>query len=146
MLLFAAAEWLLARHLPLLADPTAAHVALGGTVMFAALVPPLAAFAQFLLAHTTVNPHRPEKAAVLVTSGVYAWTRNPMYLGLWLLLLGWAIRLGALSALLVALGFLPLISAVQIRAEEQALHRRFGADYERYRGRVRRWFGRRARA
>jgi protein-S-isoprenylcysteine O-methyltransferase Ste14 len=145
MLLFAAAEWLLARHAPLLRDPTAVHVALGGAVMFAALVPPLAAFAQFLLAHTTVNPHRPEKAAVLVTSGVYAWTRNPMYLGLWLLLLGWAIRLGALSALLVALLFLPLISAVQIRAEEQALQGRFGADYERYRGRVRRWFGRRAR-
>lgn len=142
MLLFAAAQWLLGRFWPLLHVVPVPYRRLGWAVMAIALVPALAAFVQFHRAHTTVNPHRPENSSTLVTTGVYAWTRNPMYLGLWLVLLGWAVRLGALSAVLLALLFAPLITRVQIRAEEQALARRFAAPYEHYRRRVHRWFGR----
>ncbi len=144
MLMFAAAEWLVSRYAPLLPLLDAPSRRFGWWVMALALVPAAPAFVQFRRAHTTVNPHRPEKAAALVTDGVYAWTRNPMYLSLALLLIGWAIRLGALSALIVALLFMPLIARVQIRAEEQALRGRFGDEYERYCRRVHRWFGRRA--
>ena len=56
-----------------------------------------------------------------MTSGVYAWTRNPMYLGLSILLLGWAIKLGTLTPLVLAPLFIPLIRHVQIRPEEHAL-------------------------
>jgi protein-S-isoprenylcysteine O-methyltransferase Ste14 len=111
--------------------------------MASAAIAPMLAFLQFRQAHTTINPHRPENATTLVTSGVYAWTRNPMYLGLSVLLLGWAIRLGTLTPLVLAPLFIPLIRHVQVRPEEQALRVRFGQDYARYCERVNRWLGRR---
>lgn len=142
MVCFAAGQWLASRQWPLWTVVPAPYTRLGWAVMAVALIPAAAAFAEFRRAHTTLNPHKPEKTSALVTSGVYAWTRNPMYLGLWLLLVGWAVRLGALSAFIVALLFIPLIGYVQIRAEERVLARRFGEEYERYRRRVHRWFGR----
>lgn len=142
MLVFAATLWLLARYWPLLSVLSPPYTRIGWAVMVLAIAPAAAAFHQFLRARTTIDPHRPQKATVLVTSGVYAWTRNPMYLGLWLVLLGWAIMLGALSGLIGALLFIPFIGWVQIRVEEQALRQRFGEPYERYCRRVHRWFGR----
>ena len=65
--------------------------------MTLAPIAPIAAIIQFRRAHTTVNPHKLETTTALVTSGVYAWTRNPMYLGLSILLLGWAVTLGTLT-------------------------------------------------
>jgi len=115
---------------------------LGGCVMVTAPIAPIAAFIQFRWARTTVNPHKPETATALVTSGVYAWTRNPMYLGLSILLLGWAIKLGTLSPLSGPLLFIPLIWHVQILPEEHALRMRFGKDYDQYCQRVNRWLGR----
>ena len=61
-----------------------------------------------------------------------------MYLGLSILLLGWAIKLGTLSPLL----FVPLIQRIQIRPEEHALRIQFGKDYDQYCHRVNRWLGR----
>ncbi len=142
MLILAAGQWLASRHWPLWTVVPAPYTRLGWAVMAVALIPAASAFAGFRRARTTLNPHKPERTSALVTTGVYAWTRNPMYLGLWLLLVGWAVRLGALSAFIVALLFIPLIGYVQIRAEERALARRFGEEYERYRRRVHRWFGR----
>ena len=110
--------------------------------MAMAPVAPTAALIQFRRAHTTVNPHKPEMATTLVTSGVYAWTRNPMYLGLSILLLGWAVKLGTFSPVLTALLFIPLIQHVQIRPEERALRVQFGKDYDQYCDRVHRWLGR----
>lgn len=103
---------------------------------------PIAAFIQFQRAQTTVDPHNPERTTTLVTSGVYAWTRNPMYLGLSILLLGWAIKLGALTPLVGALLFGPLVQRVQICPEEHALRMQFGSNYDQYCYRVNRWLGR----
>ncbi len=114
--------------------------------MTLAVITPVAALNQFRRAHTTVDPHKPGKASALVTSGVYSWTRNPMYLGLSILLAGWAIKLGALSSFAGALLFVPLIQRVQIRPEEHALRGLFGNDYDRYCRRVNRWLGRARRA
>ena len=140
-LFFAASMWVLARYFPLvtlLPDP---WNRLGWFVMASATVTPIAALIRFRRAHTTVNPHKPEEATALVTTGVYAWTRNPMYLGLAILLLGLAIKLGAASAFLGPLLFVPLIQRLQIRPEEQALRLRFGAVYDQYCRRVNRWLG-----
>lgn len=114
--------------------------------MAIAPIAPVAAFIQFRRAHTTVDPHKPETTTTLVTSGVYAWTRNPMYLGLSILLLGWAIKLGALTPLVGALVFVPLIQHVQVRPEEHALRMQFGKDYDQYCYRVNRWLGRKRHA
>lgn len=112
--------------------------------MAVAPIAPIAAFLEFRRANTTLNPHKPGSARALVTSGVYGWTRNPMYLGLSLLLLGWAVALGTLSPVLGILLFVALLQRVQIRPEEHALRLRFGEDYDHYRNRVNRWLGRRA--
>lgn len=88
---------------------------------------------------TTVDPMNPEQASTLVTTGVYARTRNPMYLSLALLLTSWATWLGRWAPFLGPVVFVLYITRFQIRAEERALAARFGDDYSRYRGAVRRW-------
>jgi protein-S-isoprenylcysteine O-methyltransferase Ste14 len=143
MLMFAMAMWALNRWFPLLDIIPKNWNRLASLVMTSAAIPPVLAFFQFWRAHTTIDPFRPERATRLVTSGVYALTRNPMYLGLSMLLLGWAIDLGSLTPVVLAPLFIPLILHVQIRPEEHALLAQFGQDYARYCQRVNRWFGRR---
>ncbi len=146
MLLFAAAMWALNHYAPVLMVISEPWRRLGWGVMAIAPLAPIAAFIQFRQAHTTVNPHKPEAATELVTSGVYAWTRNPMYLGLAILLLGWAIRLGTLSPFAGPLLFMPLMQHAQIVPEEDALRSKFGRDYHEYCYRVNRWLGRKPHA
>jgi protein-S-isoprenylcysteine O-methyltransferase Ste14 len=142
MFIFAASMWALNRYYPGLTVIPQTWRECARFVLIASAITPAVAFYQFHRAHTTFNPLRPETASALVTSGVFAWTRNPMYLGLFLLLLGWAVKLGTLSPFAGPLLFLPLIQYVQIRPEEQALRLRFGSDYDRYCRRVNRWWGR----
>lgn len=99
----------------------------------------LAGVAAFRRARTTVNPLVPEQASALVQAGIYRHTRNPMYLGFALLLVAWAALLGAPLALLAVAGFVLYLDRFQIVPEERALAGLFGADYTRYRERVRRW-------
>ncbi len=88
---------------------------------------------------TTVNPIKPEEASQLVTDGFFKITRNPMYLGMLLFLLGLSIYNG----LIVGLVFLPLfvgyITFFQIIPEENAMIEIFGEDYKAYMKKVRRW-------
>jgi protein-S-isoprenylcysteine O-methyltransferase Ste14 len=93
----------------------------------------------FLRARTTVNPMRPHKARKLVTGGVYAWTRNPMYLGWIPILAGWAIYLRHPLTLLVVPLFVAYLTRFQIIPEERVLRQRFGAGFDAYAGKVRRW-------
>lgn len=88
---------------------------------------------------TTVDPTQPGKASVLVRSGIYERTRNPMYLGLALLLTGWAIYLGNVVSLLFVPVFVICINELQIKPEERALGTAFGEDFADYRASVRRW-------
>jgi len=99
----------------------------------------LAGVVHFLRTKTTVNPLKPSAASALVTRGVYKFTRNPMYLGMALLLMAWAIYLANVAALAVLPVFVLYMNRFQIAPEERALEARFGAEYSRYRARVRRW-------
>ena len=101
-----------------------------------------AAVIRFLRAGTTTNPMDPSKASQLVTGGVFGVSRNPMYLGLTLLLVGWALWLGSASPWLILPLFVIVITVAQILPEEQALGQVFGVPYAAYRRRVRRWVGR----
>jgi protein-S-isoprenylcysteine O-methyltransferase Ste14 len=94
---------------------------------------------EFRRARTTVNPLRPEQASAMVQSGVYRYTRNPMYLGMLLALGAWCTWLGhPLNLALLAL-FVPAMNKLQIEREEHALAQRFPAEFADYRHRVRRW-------
>ncbi len=86
---------------------------------------------------TTVIPF--EQSSVLVTSGAFQYTRNPMYVGFILALAGIALLLGSLTPFLVILVFAVLITAVFIRAEERMLQEEFGQEFQEYRQKVRRW-------
>lgn len=99
----------------------------------------LAGLVSFRKAHTTVNPLTPQRSVTVVTTGAYRFTRNPMYLGLVLILLGLAVYLGSAWALAGPLVFAAYITRFQIVPEERILGRRFGAAYAAYRARVRRW-------
>ncbi|MGH1426391.1 MAG: methyltransferase family protein [Arenicella sp.] len=94
----------------------------------------------FRKAHTTINPHRPETSSSLVTGGVFSFSRNPMYLGLAVLLLGWSWFLMNAYAMLLVIAFIGYITAFQIKPEERMLSHLFGDDYRQYQQRVRRWF------
>lgn len=99
----------------------------------------LAGLLAFRKARTTVNPLRPGKASAMVTGGVYRLTRNPMYVGMLLLLLAWAVHLSALWAFAGLPLFVLYIGRFQIEPEERALEGLFGEDYRHYAQRVRRW-------
>ena len=90
-------------------------------------------------AETTIDPLKPERASSLVEDGVYRYTRNPMYLGLTLVLLGWCLWLGNFVSLAAVALFVAFIDRFQIRPEERALRASMGEAYEAYCGRVRRW-------
>ena len=96
-------------------------------------------FLAFRRAKTTVDPRKPANASVLVSTGVYSLTRNPMYVGLLFVLLGWATFLFSLWALAGPLAFVLYIGRFQIRPEERALTALFGATFSVYAARVRRW-------
>jgi protein-S-isoprenylcysteine O-methyltransferase Ste14 len=102
-----------------------------------------AAIRQFRQARTTVNPMDPSKATQLVTDGVFRISRNPMYLGFVLLLVGWAIWLHGASPWVIPPLFILAITRLQIIPEEGAFERLFGGQYIAYRRSVARWIGRR---
>jgi protein-S-isoprenylcysteine O-methyltransferase Ste14 len=97
------------------------------------------AMLSFWMAHTTANPMKPSSASFLVTSGVYRFTRNPMYVGLLLLLVGWALYVANVLAFLFLPAFILYMNQFQIKPEERALTARFGRKYLEYASRVNRW-------
>ncbi|MDA1027799.1 MAG: isoprenylcysteine carboxylmethyltransferase family protein [Bacteroidetes bacterium] len=88
---------------------------------------------------TTLNPLTPRDASALVTSGVYRWTRNPMYLGMMIILVGWSIGLGNIGATALVLVFGAYITQFQIKPEEAILTDLFPDDYPVFCDRTNRW-------
>jgi len=86
---------------------------------------------------TTVKPY--QESSNLVTGGVFQISRNPMYLGMVLMLIGIAVLLRSLSPLLIVIPFAILIDQIYIRVEEQMLMEKFGAKWQAYKAQTRRW-------
>jgi protein-S-isoprenylcysteine O-methyltransferase Ste14 len=131
--------WALDRFLPGATPLTRVRVVVSWFLYALALLVAWSGIRTFALSRTSFDPHRPEKASALVTSGIFRVSRNPMYLSMALALLGWAARLGRPWLLLGPLGFVLYLTRFQIRAEERVLAEKFGAEYEDYRRRTRRW-------
>src|SRR4051812_19610819 len=93
----------------------------------------------FRRVRTTVNPTTPDAASSLVATGIYRFTRNPMYLGFALLLTGWAIYLSNVLAFAGPMIFVLYINRFQIVPEERALAAKFGTAFDDYKRRTRRW-------
>ncbi len=99
----------------------------------------LAGVVSFRRAKTTVDPTKPGSTSSLVVAGIYNYTRNPMYVGFVLILLGWGALLSNLAALAFVPGFAAYINRFQIRPEERILSALFPREYPAYRAKVRRW-------
>jgi protein-S-isoprenylcysteine O-methyltransferase Ste14 len=135
----ALAMWGTSRLAPLVRMPGAWRPGLSLALLLAGLVLSAAGVLAFRGARTTVNPTKPERTSSLVTSGVYRFTRNPMYLGIVCLLVAWAVFLSSGWALLGAVAFVLYITRFQITPEERALAKLFGSEFAAYQARVRRW-------
>ncbi len=94
---------------------------------------------EFSNAGTTVDPRTPHQSESLVVKGVYRFTRNPMYLGFFLMLVAWEIFLGSVFAALLLPLFVVYMNRFQILPEERHMRALFGEDYDRYVSEVRRW-------
>lgn len=139
LLLAGLLAWLLARAFPAwqVSLPGQQGIAIALAVAGASLM--LAAVLSLLAARTTLTPLHPERASTLIAVGAFALSRNPIYLGDTLLLCAFLVWLGQPMGLLALAGFVLWLDRVQIPAEERALAQRFGADWQAYRARVRRW-------
>lgn len=129
----------LSRYVPAATLPFPGDAWIAGGLFALGLGLMLAAARALQQAHTTINPIHPERASHLVTSGIYRRTRNPIYLGDTIILLGMVFWFSAPLGLLVVAAFVGFIDRFQIRGEERALSRLFGDGYARYRQRVARW-------
>lgn len=137
--IFALLMWFIDLLLPAISIPRQSSLA--GAVAMACLGAflALAGVASFKKARTTVNPLTPGSCSALVTSGIYSRTRNPMYLGLFFLLMAWGLFLSSLYSLAFCAGFILYMNRFQIQAEEKSLESLFGAGFLTYKERVRRW-------
>ncbi len=134
-----AAMWGIARLAPGLGMEFPARRGLAFAFLGAGLAIELVAVGAFIAAKTTVNPLKPDRASRLVTRGLYRISRNPMYLGLLLLLTGLALWFGNPLNIAVLALFVWYVTIFQIRPEEDALAEKFGAEFDAYRAKVRRW-------
>ena len=139
-LIFGSLMYLLAEFLPVGDFDFFGRSILIKTLLVLAVVISSVALLQFYLAKTTTDPKKPAKASYLVSNGIYKYSRNPMYLGLLLLLLAWALWLGNAFNVLLAAGFVSYMNAFQIQPEESTLADLFGKEYKHYFIKVRRWF------
>ena len=138
-LVIALAMWAVSRFTK--TYPLLGHARVGTAI--AILVVGIAFMAMGVLAlrrsRTTLNPTQPNTTSALVIGGVYRITRNPMYLGLFFVLIAIGLLLSSSWSLLGALAFALYIDRFQVVPEERALIELFGDEYAAYKANVRRW-------
>ncbi|MBL3823508.1 isoprenylcysteine carboxylmethyltransferase family protein [Marinobacter sp. MW3] len=131
--------WALSRISPdfSIAIPAAGWVALGIALVGMAIA--ILGVLAFRTAGTTVDPRVPDQSESLVVSGIYRYSRNPMYLGFLMVLCAWGFWLGNVPALLFLPAFVLYINRFQIAPEERFMREKFGDAFTRYCTGVRRW-------
>lgn len=132
-----AAQWELSVHLPIAGLHLPAVLWTGRVLLAVGIIVSCSSLGLFARARTTVIPHG--RPSAFVVTGPYRFSRNPMYLGGVLLLLGTAAILGAAIAFVFPFLFAAVLTVVHIPPEEKALEARFGEEYVSYKRRVRRW-------
>lgn len=133
------AMWPLSSLLPKIAAPENTRLALAITVALTGIAFALAGVIAFRRSKTTVNPLHPDQATALVTGGVFRVSRNPMYVGILLCLLAWAVYLASPLSLAGTLAFIAFMNRFQIGPEEKILAEKFGEPFARYKAATRRW-------
>ena len=140
MLLFAGIMYVLAQFLPVGQFDFFGRKQLAMVLLGLAIVSMALALFRFRRAKTTTNPIDLTQTSSLVTSGIFKYTRNPMYLAMLLILLAFGLKLGNAFNTLVAAGFVYYMNHFQIKFEEKALEEKYGKTYTLYKKNTRRWF------
>ena len=110
-----------------------------GFMVFCGAVAIILGAISFRRAKTTFNPMNPGAASSLVVGGIYRITRNPMYFGILLMLLAWAVFLANPVSLILIVAFVAYMNRFQIVPEERALEALFQEEFKAYKTKVRRW-------
>ncbi|GAB2668713.1 methyltransferase family protein [Arenimonas aestuarii] len=131
--------WVLTHYTPGLVFQVPARVWIAAAFVVIGIALDVSGLLVFRKARTTINPLAPGKSTAIVDSGPYAFTRNPMYLGMASVLLGFCVFLANPVSLLAVIAFCAYITRFQIIPEERLLLGKFGEAYARYRDAVRRW-------
>jgi len=129
--------WLMHHYSPFyqLTAPPMAYLAI--IPVFLGIIMAAISAGMFRLAETGIEPF--EKATTLVTAGFYRYTRNPMYMGMFMMLLGVGFLLGSVGALLPVPLFILVIRNHFVQGEERFLEAAFGLHYLQYKSKLRRW-------
>ncbi|MEE9444524.1 MAG: isoprenylcysteine carboxylmethyltransferase family protein [Cocleimonas sp.] len=138
-IIIGASMWWLNQALPMAHWIDSPWNNMGLVIIVLAIVLDSSSLYLFIKKQTTINPMRPTSTQGLVTAGLYQYTRNPMYVGLLTILLGYAVWLGSVTPFLVLPLFYWLITTMQIKPEERILEEKFGQEYLDYKSKVRRW-------
>ena len=134
-----AAMWGISRMQPAITlNPSLKGAITSAVSLFGIVIGP-AGILEFRRRKTTMNPVKIDQASQLVTTGIYRFTRNPMYVGLTALLTAWALWLAVPSTLLGPILFALFINRFQIIPEERVMKAQFGSAYDLYLRQVRRW-------
>lgn len=136
-LLFILIAYFLGRFVPLPFSVPAILRYLGLALTVAGFLLCIGAFLAFRKARTTLDPHGSSQQ--VVTSGVYRFTRNPIYLGFLLMVIGLPLNSGLYWGLVVSPLYILLMNHLVIEHEEAYLAKKFGNAYNSYASRVRRW-------
>lgn len=138
-LVFSIIMWVAARELPRFSFSLPGSTAIAAVLAIIAAGFGITAVLDFRRRSTTVHPKYPERSSAIVTSGVYRYSRNPMYLSLALLLAAWAAKLGNLVSVACVPAFMAYMTRFQIKPEERVLLSKFGVPFGEYMESVRRW-------
>lgn len=136
-LLFIVIAYFLGRFVPLPFVAPAILRYMGLALTFLGFLLGISSFIEFRRARTTLDPHG--SARNLVTSGIYRFTRNPIYLGFLLMVIGLPLNSGLYWGIVLAPLYVLLMNRLIIRHEEAYLEKKFGKIYTDYTARVRRW-------
>ena len=112
---------------------------LSGLILFVGVSILIVSAASFRKHQTTINPLKPEQATSLVISGVFSFSRNPMYLGMVFILISISVKFNLLGGLLITLLFALFITKFQIIPEEAAMNKLFPKEFASYKKNTRRW-------
>lgn len=139
VLIIGAAMWVISTPTSPVPKDDAVQNAVAVMIFLVGILFPVAGVVAFRRAKTTVDPRTPEASSALVCSGIYRFSRNPMYVGFAFWLLAWAVFLGTGWGLLGVVVFVMYMNHFQIAPEERALRALFGDEFRAYERRVRRW-------
>ena len=128
-LLVGVAMWGIAKVCPSLEVPLFIRKVTAGVLLFVGAAIAFPSFFAFIRARTTFDSMKPKATSSLVTSGIYMFTRNPMYVSVLLILVAWAVFLSSVWALVGPVAFVLYINHFQIKPEERVLAAMFGTAY-----------------